>query len=96
MTFSICIRKSKIKILEMTGIENQDLSIISNLYWNQTSAIRVEAEMLNDIPIKRGVGQGCILSPLLFNLYLEFILRKALDEVDEGIEVNGRCINNIR
>jgi len=75
------------------GIVKQDLSIISNLYWNQTSAIRVEA---NDIPIKRGVRQGCILSPLLFNFYSKFILREALDEVNEGIKVNGKCINNIR
>lgn len=85
-----------IKILKVTGIDDQDLSILSNLYWNQTSAIRVEAEMSSDIPIKRGVREGFILSPLLFDLYSEFILREALNKVNEDIKVNGECINNIR
>lgn len=84
------------KILEVTGIDNQDLSIISNLYWSQTSVIIVEPEMSNDIPIKRGVRQGCVLLLLLFNLYSEFIISEALDEVNECIKVNSECINNIR
>jgi len=56
---------------------------------HQTSAIRVEAKMSSDITINRGKRKGCVLSPFLINLYLELIFRVLLDEVNEGIKVNG-------
>lgn len=52
--------------------------------------------MSEDISIKRGISQGFILSPLLFNLYSELIFQEALDEVNMSIKVNDECINNIR
>lgn len=51
--------------------------------------------MPEDIPIKKVVRQGYILSPLQFNLYSKLIFREALDEVNVGIKGNGECINNI-
>jgi len=72
------------------------LRIISNLYWNQRAVIRVDGELSEEVLIKRGVRQGCVLSPLLFNIYLEFIFREALEGIEDGIKVNGECLNNIR
>lgn len=50
----------------------------------------------NVIEIQCGVRQGCILSPLLFNLYSEQIFKEALEELDAGILVNGERLNNLR
>ena len=57
------------KILKDVGLDDRDLKIIANLYWNQTAQIKVDQQMSDGVRIKRGVRQGCILSPLLFNIY---------------------------
>uniref|UniRef100_A0A8D9EV91 Craniofacial development protein 2 n=1 Tax=Cacopsylla melanoneura TaxID=428564 RepID=A0A8D9EV91_9HEMI len=85
-----------IEILKQTGIDNRDLKIISNLYWNQTAVLRLENEHTEEVAILRGVRQGCNLSPILFNLYSEHIFREALQDIDEGISVNGLKLNNLR
>ena len=85
-----------INILYEQGVNQSDINIIKNLYWEQTASIRIEDKLTNSIPIKRGVRQGCILSPALFNIYSEKIFQKALENIQEGIKVNGRIVNNIR
>ena len=85
-----------LEILKKTGINGMDLRIINNLYFNQTAHIRIEDSTSEDIVIKRGVRQGCVLSPLLFNLYSEEMFGLALDEVTEGIRINGETVNNLR
>jgi hypothetical protein len=92
-----CVNHQKmIEILRTTGVDEQDLRIISELYWHQTATIEIEHTTSEDIQIRRGVRQGCVLSPLLFNLYSESIFREALDEVQGGIKINGISIDNIR
>jgi len=85
-----------IKILDNVGVDKGDLRIISNVYWNQRAVIRVDEELSEEILIKCGVRQGCVLSPLLFNIYSEFIFREALKGIEDGIKVNGECLNSIR
>ena len=85
-----------IGILRSIGLDDKDLRIIINLYWNQTANIKIEGELSDSVEIKRGVRQGCILSPLLFNIYSERIFSEALDESREGIMVNGERLNNFR
>lgn len=85
-----------IDLLYEQGLDQNDINIIKNLYWEQTASIRVEDKLTTNIPIKRGVRQGCILSPTLFNIYSEKIFQKALENIQEGIKVNGRFVNNIR
>ena len=82
------------KILENLDIDGKDLRIIRNLYWGQTAAVRVDNECSDFREIKRGVRQGCVMSPDLFNLYSEIILRH-LNDIP-GLKVNGENINNIR
>lgn len=65
-----------IEILQKIGIDGKDLQFITILYWNQQAKIRINNTLSNDIKIRRGVGQGCILSPILFNLYSEKICQK--------------------
>ena len=83
-----------IKMLEKLDIDGKDLRIVKNLYWEQNAAVKIEGECSEFKPIKRGVRQGCVMSPDLFNLYSEYILRNL--EEEPGIEVNGENINNIR
>lgn len=85
-----------VDILKRIGMNPKDLNIIKNLYWNQTAVLRVDGGHTDQIKILRGVRQGCILSPILFNVYSEYIFREALDNIQEGITINGAKLNNIR
>ena len=82
------------KILENLGKDGKDLRILRNLYWEQEAAIRSGGEIGTFKAIKRGVRQGCVLSPDLFNIYSEIILRNIEDH--NGIRGGGRNINNLR
>ena len=68
-----------------------------NLYAGQEATVRSGHGTTDWFQIGKGVRQGCILSPCLFNLYAEYIMRKAgLDEAQAGIKIAGRNINNHR
>ncbi|GFR76350.1 retrovirus-related Pol polyprotein LINE-1 [Elysia marginata] len=81
-------------ILDQLNIDGKDLRILRNLYWEQVAAIRIDGEYTNFTEIKRGVRQGCVLSPDMFNLYSEVILRNITDM--EDVKVGGRNITNLR
>jgi len=81
-------------IFKRIGIDEKDFRIIRNLYYEQKAAIKNTEGLTEWTDIKRGVRQSCVMSPDHINLYSEFIL-KELEEVQEGIQVNGRRITNI-
>ena len=71
--------------------------LLSNLYAGQEATVRTRHGIMDWFQIGKGVYQGCILSPCLFNLYAEYIMRNAgLDEAQAGIKIAGRNINNLR
>lgn len=84
------------RLLVEKSLDKRDIRIISKIYYNQKANIRIEQETTEEIEIKKGVRQGCILSPILFNLYSEDIINRALSEQDIGIKINGIPINNLR
>ena len=83
-----------LKLLNQLHVDGKDLRIIKNMYWDQTAAVRVENDTSPFQKIKRGVRQGCVLSPDLFNLYSELIMRNLEDS--PGIKVGGKNVNNLR
>ena len=71
--------------------------LLRNLYSGQEATVRTRHGTADWFQIEKGVCQGCILSPCLFNLYAEYIMRNAgLDEAQAGIKTSGRNINNFR
>ena len=71
--------------------------LLRNLYAGQEATVRTGHRTADWFQIGKGVHQGCILSPCLFNLYTEYITRDAgLDEAQAGIKIAGRNINNLR
>ena len=85
------------KILKEMGILDHLICLLRNLYSSQEATVRTGHRTTDWFQVGNGVGQGCILSPCLFNLYAEYIMRKTeLDEVQAGIKVSGRNINNLR
>lgn len=85
-----------VEILRQIQLDEKDIRLIENLYWGQTAEIRVGTLKTDAVKIQRGVRQGCILSPLLFNLYSDKIFKDALEDTDYGIKVNGVLLNTIR
>ena len=79
------------------GIAGHLNFLLRNLYAGQEATVRTGHGTTGWFQIGKGVHQGCILSPCLFNLYAEYIMRNAgLDEAQAGIKVARRNINNLR
>ena len=84
-----------LNVLKQIGIDDKDYRIIHNLYFQQKAAIKLTEDLSYRIDIKRDVRQGCVMSPDLFNLYSKYVLWE-LEEIEEGIQINGQRINNIQ
>ena len=79
------------------GIPDHLTCLLRNLYAGQEATVRTGPGTTDWFQIGKGVRQGCILSPCLFNFYAEYIMRNAgLDEAQAGIKTAGRTINNLR
>ena len=85
------------KILKEMGIPNHLTHLLRNLYAGQKATMRTGHGPTDWFQIGKGVRQGCILSPCLFNLYAQYIMRNAgLEEAQAGIKIARRNINNLR
>ena len=93
-----CVDHNKLwKILKEMGIPNHLTCLLRNLYAGQEAVVRTGHGTKNWFKTGKGVRQGCILSPCLFNLYAEYIMRKAgLEEAQVGIKIAWRNIYNLR
>ena len=93
-----CVDHNKLwKFLKEMWIPNHLTYLLRNVYSGQEATVRTGHGKTDCFQIGKGVHQGCILSPCLFNLYAEYIMRNAgLDEAQAGIKIAGRNINNLR
>ena len=79
------------------GISNDLTCLLTNLYAGQEATVRTGHGTTDWLQIRKGVRQGCMLPPCLFNFYAEYIMRNAgLDEAQVGIKIAGRNISNLR
>ena len=79
------------------GISDHLTCLLRNLYAGQEATVRTGHGTTDWFQIRKGVRQGCILSPCLFNFYAEYIMRNAgLEEAQARIKISGRNINNLR
>ena len=79
------------------GIPDHLTCLLRNLYADQEATVRIGHGTIDWFQVRKGVRQGCTLSPCLLNLYAEYILRNAgLDEAQVRIKIAGRNINNLR
>ena len=85
------------KILQEVGIPDHLICLLRNLYAGQEETVRTGHGTVDWFQIGKGVCQGCILSPCLFNFYAEYIMQNpGLDEAQAGIKISGRNINNLK
>ena len=93
-----CVDHNKLwKILKEMGITDHLTCLLGNLYAGQEATVRTGHGTTDWFQIEKGVRRGCILSPCLFNLHAEYIMRNAgLDEAQSGIKIARRNINNLR
>ena len=93
-----CVDHNKLENSERDGnTRPPELPLEKNLYAGQEATVRAGQGTTDWFQIGKGVRQGCILSPYLFNLYAEYIMRNTgLEETQAGIKIAGRNINNLR
>ena len=93
-----CVDYNKLwKIVQEMGLPDHLICLLRNLYAGQEATVRTGHGTTDWFQIGKEVHQGCILSPCLFNLYAEYIMRNAgLNETQAGIKISRRNINNLR
>ena len=93
---SDCVDHNKLwKVLKEMGIPDHLACLLRNLYAGQEATVSTGHGTIDWFQIRKGVRQGCMLSPCLFNLHAEYIMLNAgLDEAQTGIKIAGRNINN--
>ena len=93
-----CVDHNKLwKTLKEMGIPDHLTCLLRNLYAGQEATVRTGHGTIGGFQIGKGVPQGCILSPCVFNLYAEYIMQNAgLDEAQAEIKIAGRNISNLR
>ena len=93
-----CVNHKELwEILEDMGVPDHLTCLLRNLYAGQEATVRTGHGTTDWLQIRKGVHQGCILSPCLFNFCAEYIMRNTrLDEAQAGIKIAGININNLR
>ena len=93
-----CVNHNKLwKIRKEMGIPDHLTCLLRNQYTGQEATVRTGHGTTDSFQIGKGVRQGCLLSPCLFNFYAEYIMRNAgMEEAQAGIKMAGRNINNLR
>jgi hypothetical protein len=84
------------KILERIGVDEKDRQLIRHLYLSQSVVVRVNGGNSEPGLLGRGVRQGCPLSPLLFNIYIQQMIMETMENVEDGVKVGGQLVNAIR
>jgi len=85
-----------LEILRDLGADWKERRLIKALYMGQTATVRTELGMAGPCSIGRGVRQGCLLSPLLFNIFAETMLKEAMEGLEEGVKIGGHWIQAVR
>ena len=85
-----------LEVLKSIGVDWQDRRLIERLYTGLKARVRLKDGLLEPAVIGCGTRQGCLLSPILFSIYYEAMLRDALRGVNEGIRVGGFLIKTVR
>ena len=84
-------------IMKKMGVTEQVITPLQKLYQSQEVAVRIESEQTEWFNIKKGVRQGCPVSPICFNFYLEEVMRRTADEMPWlGVRISGKHLNNLR
>ena len=93
-----CVDHNKLwKILKEMGIPDHLSCLLRKLYAGQEATVRTGHGTTDWFQIRKGIRQGCMLSPCLFNFYAEYSMRNAgLEEAQAGIKIAGKNINNLR
>ena len=95
-----CVDHEKLwTVLTQMGVPMHLVILLKELYFNQVATVRTEFGEMDTIEIGKGVRQGCILSPILFNIYeiyAENIMREALNNWGGGVKIGGHIISNMR
>ena len=89
------IKHKLAEVTEKTGVLELERRLIINLYWRQHAAVRRDGEVSRVVVVESGVRQGCVISPMVFNLYSELMMNKALEN-EEGIKFNGVSVTDLR
>lgn len=84
------------EVLNTMGVPKHLILLLQGLYLNSQGTVRIEAAVSKSFSFGKGVRQGCILSPILFNIYGEHIIRQTCEDWEGGININGTKITNLR